>query len=281
MLRSLPYLYGKERYLRVSPSAISTALHPDDGCPRKYYYQSVLGHWRPASKSSKIGNDVHEAIENGLTGKDINVHGTRLGAIAAGAIRTIPGLPDSLEQGLDPADGWGVETRCDFPCHPLVPFTCRVDLHRDGWIRDWKTTSNKSFRWAKTSYELAEDVQLLSNAYVLLASDPPDMVEVEHANVYVGAGRPKIEVVPAITPWSQVEDTWFETVVPAATFIAKLYQVAVPENETPKLKYAERVPYGPESACTSYNRPCEFTSICSACPASRITTRLPNMENII
>jgi len=273
MLRTLPHA-DKAYYLKVSPSSIKSAFDEDEGCPRKAFYSQVLGHWQPARQSSAIGVQVHTAIENGLTGKDVNVHGTRLGAIASAAIATVPN-PES--------PNWVVELRCDEPCHPEVPFTCRIDLlnREDFVIRDWKTTSSKTFHHALTVADLSEDVQLLSNAYVAFKKEKPPLVGVEHGNVYVGAGKPRVEVVPSMTTWSQVEDIWHGKVVPAATMLYKLYKVAVPDGELPQMIHAERVPYGNAAACTTYNRPCAFTEICSACPASRAQTRLPNMEHVL
>ena len=270
MLPILPLL-EKDYWLKASVSAVATAFDPTFGCPRKIFYSKILGHWGESSFASNEGTTLHAIAEHLARGEDVSSYGPRHIQIAQAGVGSLgESLPLDIEK-------WGIETRMDVACFEQVPFTMRVDLHR--WdkplVLDFKFTGSKRFYSALSRAELSADLQMGGYAYNLYKEDPPTFVSVGHINVYRGPGKVKVERVNALMTWTQAEDIWFSSIVEGARKLQSLYKQAVPENSTPLLAHAERVPYGHVVACKRYKNGCAFKDICSASPDRRKKTPLP------
>lgn len=171
-------------------------------CRRKWWFSYPAGFKTPPGPSQLLGSEIHRQIEKYLLD----------GAEPADA-RAVEGLRSLAST---PAGALHVEGGITIPLSPAADGTPRsfvgfIDLLDDGnpakpVITDHKTTSD--VRYAKTSYELAEDVQMLS--YAKHAIDRyPEAVEVElRHNVIPTKGAPRALLTSTTVGRAHVESRW-------------------------------------------------------------------------
>jgi hypothetical protein len=148
-----------------------------------------------------------------------------------------------------------VERAIDLQCGKAV-MVCRVDMSAEGYIGDHKTTSNLS--WAKSTHEVANNVQLLTYAYAALHEDPPEVVKVELL-YRTTRGVCHTLNVSAEVPWQRVEDNWREMMEISAELVEHKYD-DTPDKLTPNI-----------NACGDF-RGCEHQRYCQYSPKNRNKT---------
>mgnify|MGYP003111914458 CR=1 FL=1 len=155
----------------VSASQITTFRD----CPRKWYFDKIIGLERPATKATALGSEVHEVLEeylkNGTPPPD-----TEAGEIASSGLHLLP-ESDCVEIELSLADDMPLN---DAPVQ-VVGYVDAIypETHH---ILDHKTSSNK--RYTKTKRELAVNVQLILYARAYL--DKHDADEITLTHIYYG-----------------------------------------------------------------------------------------------
>jgi RecB family exonuclease len=155
----------------VSASQITTFRD----CPRKWYFDKIIGLERPATTATALGSEVHEVLEeylkNGTPPPD-----TEAGEIASSGLHLLP-ESDHVEIELSLADDMPLT---DAPVQ-VVGYVDAIypQAHQ---ILDHKTSSNK--RYTKTARELAVNVQLILYARAYL--DKHDAQNITLTHVYYG-----------------------------------------------------------------------------------------------
>ena len=148
-----------------------------------------------------------------------------------------------------------VERSIEMQCGKAV-MVCRIDMSAEGYIGDHKTTSNLS--WAKSTHEVANNVQLLTYAYAALHEDPPEVVKVELL-YRTTRGVCHTLNVSAEVPWQRVEDNWREMVEISAELVEHKHD-DTPDKLTPNI-----------NACGDF-RGCEHQRYCTYSPKNRNKT---------
>lgn len=147
-------------------------------CPRKWYFEKVVGLTQPQSKAAADGHRIHEIIEDYL----LNGNDFPDDKLGQAAIRSLEYLPD-LE------DGWEVEKllTLDNLFGEGVRFLGRVDLYSKDHIIDHKTTSN--LKYAKTEEQLKIDEQAILYCYATLQNHP-EVDKIKFSHQYILRSRP-------------------------------------------------------------------------------------------
>lgn len=138
---------------RVSPSQIRLYLE----CPRKWYYQYVVGIKSPTTDAHRLGTRVHALLERWLLeGTAPNGEHAHLAqaVIDSGTITRGEHII-GVEKRTSPPIGFG---DTGITLNGIVDV---VERREDGGLRitDFKTTS--SFKWLKTEEQLRSDVQAI------------------------------------------------------------------------------------------------------------------------
>tara|TARA_R110000850_G_scaffold40353_1_gene103981 strand:+ start:1943 stop:3604 length:1662 start_codon:yes stop_codon:yes gene_type:complete len=148
-----------------------------------------------------------------------------------------------------------VERSIELQCGKAV-MLCRIDMSAEGYIGDHKTTSNLS--WAKSTHEVANNVQLLTYAYAALHEDPPEVVKVELL-YRTTRGVCHTLNVSAEVPWQRVEDNWREMMEISDSLVEHKYD-ETPDKLKPNI-----------NACGDF-RGCEHQGYCQYSPKNRNKT---------
>ena len=148
-----------------------------------------------------------------------------------------------------------VERSIEMQCGSAV-MVCRIDMSAEGYIGDHKTTSNLS--WAKSTHEVANNIQLLTYAYAALHEDPPEVVKVELL-YRTTRGVCHTLNVSAEVPWQRVEDNWLEMMAISAELVEHKHD-ETPDNLTPNI-----------NACGDF-RGCDHLRYCAYSPKNRNKT---------
>ena len=148
-----------------------------------------------------------------------------------------------------------VERSIEMQCGSAV-MVCRIDMSAEGYIGDHKTTSNLS--WAKSTHEVANNIQLLTYAYAALHEDPPEVVKIELL-YRTTRGVCHTLNVSAEVPWQRVEDNWREMVEISAALVEHKHD-DTPDKLTPNI-----------NACGDF-RGCDHLRYCAYSPQNRNKT---------
>lgn len=143
----------------VSASQITTFRD----CPRKWYFNKIVGLETPSTPATELGSAVHQVLENYLR-DGVDFPSTEAGEIARSGAHLLP-------------DDQHVEIELSLDEMPLADSPIKVAGFIDALypqrhqILDHKTSSNK--RYTKTRRELRENVQLIlyARAYIDRAVD--------------------------------------------------------------------------------------------------------------
>lgn len=254
--------------LTISASGIDTF----NDCKRKWWYGYVERIRGPKSPAAERGDKIHDLAERILKGEADPA--TLEGEDAMWFRFLEPGLqyapsPEKVADGT-----WGVEDWVKEPAGPLT-FVGKVDFYRrpetaldseDCIIGDWKTTSNKQWRWSKTPAQLAAHIQPHVYAYALHKDDPPATVRFQHVNLQ-SVGKPAaMEVWANGVPWQDILDTWDEVVRISEQMASLATSHDGALDITPNTK-----------ACKKYGG-CPHAEYCPASPANRVTPNIPQVE---
>ena len=170
-----------------------------DMCERQYWYEyGPLKRKSPPTPNQQLGTDVHDVLENHIR-HQTPLPESRVGRIASAGLKHLKDL-GSIEAERDILIPMGDDG------HTII---CRVDMTglQEPYIGDHKTT--KDFKWAKSVYEVRNDVQLLTYAYAAYHETKPADVTVELI-YYKTVGLPVSMKVSAVVPWSDIERNWHE-----------------------------------------------------------------------
>ena len=126
----------------VSASQIKTYRR----CSRKWWFEKIAGFRSPSSPAAELGRAIHAELETYLLGGD-----RPTSPIALAGMHHLP----------DPSSNLLVEAELSYTKGLAVPAIGFIDLVEldNRRITDHKTTSD--FKWAKTEYELAADLQAI------------------------------------------------------------------------------------------------------------------------
>jgi len=254
--------------LTISASGIDT-FHD---CKRKWWYGYVERIRGPKSPAAERGDKIHDLAERILKGEADPA--TLEGEDAMWFRFLEPGLQyaPSPEQVADGT--WGVEDWVKEPAGPLT-FVGKVDFYRrpetierpeDYIVGDWKTTSNKQWRWSKTPAQLAAHIQPHVYAYALFKDNPPEKVRFQHVNLQ-SVGKPDaMEVWANDVPWENILDTWAGVVRTSEQMAAIATGNQEPTDIQPNTK-----------ACKKYGG-CPHAEYCPASPQNQVTPNIPPVE---
>lgn len=189
---------GKPTY--TSASSLQSSDPESDGCPRKWFFQKVLGLKSPSTKSQALGVKTHKEIEHYLLTGELT-----LGAIAMAGKHLIPEPDDSYlvehriwDQQLAPA-GIPIEGYIDLVLPPHKDFSDVVE------VIDWKTTSN--LKWAKSGSDLPKTIQM--GIYAKWALDFYKTNRVRLSHVYFQSrGMPQAIKSTIVVDGEQIERKW-------------------------------------------------------------------------
>lgn len=131
----------------VSPSQIKTA----QACVRKWWWEKVQKKPTPQSPAQVLGETLHAEWENHLKS------GAALGPMAFAGKGHEPAPPLLLEHPIATYEDKRVISAVHADGIPVIGF---VDILHEPGVVDIKTTSDA--KWAKTPYELAQDLQMVS-----------------------------------------------------------------------------------------------------------------------
>ena len=214
--------------LRLSASSYKTFAD----CPRKWWYEKVLGKVAPPKPHLALGSDVHTVLEHfiahgtwptrhaaHMSGADTPEHFQRVLSIAQAS----GGSEESLKvlAALHACKDYDthIEARVSLSADVFgIPFLGFVDFceqaHR---VVDHKTTSDLYAPWHHDRASLAQDPQLLIYAWVLWKGEsPPLNVTVEHY-YYQTRGAPAFRSLAASVPWEDCEATAVKFASPATS----------------------------------------------------------------
>ena len=171
-------------------------------CARKWYFAKVLGYPEPTSPAAQLGQKLHAEVEAWFQ------DGTEPPSLEARLL--LDGLPER-------SDDLVVEGQAQIRVYPDrrdgPRFQGYVDLIEPGevvTIWDHKTTG--SLRWAKSEYELKQDIQMISYAHFYFLADG-EAREVDVAHNYVTTkGYPERRIVRARLSRKHVRERWAELV---------------------------------------------------------------------
>jgi hypothetical protein len=253
--------------LTISASGIDTFTD----CKRKWWYGYVERIRGPKSPAAERGDKIHDLAERILKGEADPA--TLEGEDATWFRFLEPGLqyapsPEEVASGT-----WGVEDWVKEPAGPLT-FVGKVDFYTKPLgghtlppiVGDWKTTSNKQWRWSKTPAQLAAHIQPHVYAYALHKDDPPATVRFQHVNLQ-SVGKPDaMEVWAPSVPWQDILDTWDEVVRTSEQMASLATSNDDALDITPNTK-----------ACKKYGG-CPHAEYCPASPANRVTPNIPQVE---
>lgn len=253
--------------LRISASAIETF----NDCKRKWWYGYVERIRGPKSPAAERGDKIHDLAERYLKGE---VDEEELEGEDAKWFRYLePGLPFAPSPEEVAEGAWGVEDWVEEPCGPLN-FVGKVDFYTKPLgarldppvIGDWKTTSNKRWRWSKTPSQLWAFLQPRVYAYALHKDDPPKSVDFQHVNLQSQGVPDAMEVWAEDVPWQEILDTWEEVTKVAEQMAAIATNNEEPTDVNPNTK-----------ACKKYGG-CEYADMCPASPRNRVTPNIQQVE---
>jgi hypothetical protein len=190
---------GKPTY--TSASSLQTAKD----CPRKWYFQKVMGLTTPSTKSQAIGTKTHGEIEHYLKTGELT-----LGPVAMAGKHLIPDpCPDYLIEhriwdSQLKAHGIPIEGFIDLIVPPLdeCPITGNSYCVE---VIDWKTTSN--LKWAKNGSDLPKTIQM--GIYAEWARREYDADRVRLSHVYFQTrGRPQTKKSTIVVDSEQIVRKW-------------------------------------------------------------------------
>lgn len=169
-------------------------------CVVKWHYQYIQLIPVPSSASQQLGTDVHNVAEEYCkTGKP--PHEAKAGRIFASA------MPYAPTPGTGHTEEW-----IGLPIIPGAKLKGKIDWYcweDEVEVLDWKTL--KDFKWAKTEWDLREDLQLLIYAYAVVMLRRPDRipakVRVSHVQMRT-TGMPISNKVHSDVPWHKIEAAW-------------------------------------------------------------------------
>jgi len=159
----------------VSASQITTFRD----CPRKWYFEKVVGLPRPSTGSTELGSAVHAVLEDYLRGDTEGIAPTsEAHEIAMSGLVHLPVRGPHLRVELGLADEMPIK---DSPV-PVLGYVDLIDL-KSNEIYDHKTTSSP--KYTKTEAELRQNVQLHLYARAYFDNHPErDHVTLTH--IYYG-----------------------------------------------------------------------------------------------
>ena len=180
--------------MHVSASQITTFLD----CPRKWYFDKVVGLERKVNESAELGSAVHELLEKYIRGELSEMPDTQAGRIAKqGLHRLTIKKPLAVELSLEDLP------IKDSPCE-VKGFIDVLDYMNDEII-DHKTT--KSRRWTKTPSELAVNTQMIIYAKAYLDNNP-EVNKVTLTHLYYGTKDEFSEKVSVEVSRAHVTNQW-------------------------------------------------------------------------
>lgn len=185
---------------RYSATQLSMYL----ACPRKWHFQYVGGFKPPATASQQIGHDIHEKIETACaTGEPPSDPRARAGFETLIAdVKDVNALRVEGEISISLPPAFNGRPRI------FIGFIDAYDCSDRSLpvVTDHKTTSD--LKYAKTSYELAEDVQMISYAKYVLNHEPQaEQVKLQH-NAIPTRGAAKAILTSAVVERAHVESKW-------------------------------------------------------------------------
>ena len=224
-------------FKHVSASQIKT--YKD--CPRKWYFQKIVGLPTPSTASTDLGKEVHSVIEAWLR-DGIEIPNSPIGEIAKAGLPLLPPRTEDLSIELALHEDLPIKTS-------PVDIVGYIDvIHKNGdeiTIIDHKTTSSK--KYTKKSVELSYDIQLNIYARAVFENYEIDSVSVSH--VYYGTKEPFWASSSSCKISRQENQAIFDDIVKT---IDKMKEDAKKE-----IDHVER----DESACFKYGG-CPFRSEC-------------------
>lgn len=143
---------------KVSPSQISAMRQ----CPRRWYYQSIMGFRAPDTPSTLYGSAMHALIEKRVqTGKwpqgpEFEGPGPMVSARKAFAtmVKAIQPTRQDLKQAVVEAD-WEIAASEELP----LASRGRIDLQIKGRLLDWKSTAG--LKYVKSLQDRLKDPQVV------------------------------------------------------------------------------------------------------------------------
>ncbi len=245
---------SKHKLEHVSASQIKTFKD----CPRKWYYQKILGIPTPSTASTDLGKQVHSIIEAYF--KDLTeIPKSLIGEIANKGLPFLPAPSKSIEIEV------GIHESMPIKNTP-VPIMGFIDMleRGDGFIRiiDHKTTGSK--RYMKTALELKFDAQMVIYAQSVFDNFFIDEIELVH--IYYGTKEPywadKISVKIERKECLQVFESILDT---------------IKEMKESSTKEIEDIPRNTES-CFKFGG-CPFLDTCISMKAMKTITLNKDNEN--
>lgn len=237
-------------FKHVSASQIDTYIQ----CPRKWWYNKILGIKTPTHPSAALGTKVHAHLERYLTDGTLPPDEPS-GLIARAGLSHLP-APGTVEVewDLEKAEIEGFNL-AGLPVKGFIDcWGIDRDIFENPLVNDHKTTS--SLQWAKTAQELRTNVQILVySEYTFRYADQvlnwqPDYVDAAHT-VYLTKGTPLSKYTPVTLSRAHV----------AAEF-AKVSNIVSEMRETALIKKPSEVNMD-LTACGAYGG-CFFLKKCKA-----------------
>lgn len=253
-----PYFY--------SPSRVEEA----ESCTRKWWAKARLKMPDPKGPGTKIGTALHKQIEAVLLGEPTFQPGWNI----VPADKNSPAYTLSphecelvkyfIDEGqkqciIAPMPGQEIEREFEFPLpQGLGSYTGKIDLYYSHGIRDHK--SMKRAQYAKNEGKLANDLQMLSYAYVWFQRNPGrDECELSHDQFILGIGDkppvPQVKDVKIKVRRDVVERAWTQRIL---VIIQRMSEVLdAPEADWFKVPGPHR-----KGACSDFGG-CPFEKICN------------------
>jgi hypothetical protein len=228
---------------RYSASTIKQFMQ----CPRKHFFEQVVGLETSPSDALVMGTAVHAAVEKWLLQGVMPNAMDRAGRVALGGLKHLP--PPGTK-------GMHVEHVFNMASWPGGPaFTGTVDLFLEPEnegdnvkLKDHKTTS--AYKWALTKQTLPEDAQCIAYSTFLLRKFP-EAPAVDAEWIYYNKKDASSLPVPVVMERKETLGKWRERLLPV------LEEMQNQHKERPALKVVQ----ANESECSAYGG-CPHRSYC-------------------
>lgn len=240
------------------------------GCQRKWVFKSMLGIYTEQGRGAKLGDEVHKQLETYLKGGVLDfTHES--GYIAA---ELVPLLPDPATEDVQAERKMGFEFK-GFLWVGKVDWTWKK---KDGTvvIGDHKSTSN--INYAKTSRDLATDVQAMAYAYDAMALH--ETPEISLCWDYVQTKKPYKTLISTYDAESkyvveQMKRITEESLVPMSRLLRFKRQKGVATSSEDVMRVVSEVPPSPLE-CEAYGG-CPYRANCTDIgAATRIKSIMKN-----
>ena len=267
---------GSKRHT-FSSSMVSEWLE----CERKFAFQYIAGHKKPATKATTLGTQIHDVLEHYLKG-----HGWDFATYpeaAKLASHLAPLLPEPKTWGLIVEGEWRNES------HPRHAWSGRID-----WILyalspklrikigDHKSTSSIA-KWAKSEDDLRENVQAILYAWHALATIEATLEAMVDEDVPTYAVLDLAQTVEEIDlQWTYVQTTGKPSPTPRTLTLSKkhiLDRMSLIDDVAEGMSHALDTVTDPNelqpttSACHKYGG-CPFAPMCKMTTKQRISATM-------